>query len=617
MAKLTLTDITSGYALTTTVNANNALIETALENTLSRDGTAPNTMNAVLDMNSFNINNLPDATANQQPVTLAQAASIVGVTNPLSRENVGAVLYPQTSAETTAGVTPTNYYYPPGEVKRYGATGDGATDDSVAIQAAYDSNNLVMFTEPGTYMVDAQYTGSTAGPAVRSNTEVFIGPNCVLAALDTASANNSSVVYIGPNVDDVLIHGGGEVRGERAIHTGSTGEAGHCFYIEEAEDVRIQNLTITNGWGDGIYIRDGSGGTPSRKLFVDNCRIQNCRRNNISLVGVDVAVISNCHIKQANGTSPENGIDIEPNAGNANVTNVTITNCVFEDNNTEGLRVEGTNQAVQSVSVSNCTFDNNNVGTTSTKSQLGIRGANTSGVTVSNCAFRNANDSAADIHCEDMANFTVTGCTIDTGSADHSGILIDNCDRGAVSNNVIANCGRHGISAVDSSEMNISNNIVRTVSKTTNATYDGISLANVDNSTISGNHAQRAGSGNIQAYGLDLDVNCANVTVTGNKLQNSGTTGNYRDSSVTTHNSGNSGVQPTVAYGATASVADGGTITHTFNSAPDWVVATGSVASEIVTVTAVAATTFTVAIKTDAGAAGTSQTIYWQAGIVR
>jgi hypothetical protein len=64
MAKLTLTDIAAGYGLVGTINANNALLETALENTLSRDGTTPNTMSADLDMNSQQITNLPTPTAN-------------------------------------------------------------------------------------------------------------------------------------------------------------------------------------------------------------------------------------------------------------------------------------------------------------------------------------------------------------------------------------------------------------------------------------------------------------------------------------------------------------------------------------------------------------------------
>lgn len=59
MAKLTLVDITSLASPSTpaTLNSNSAAIETALENTLSRDGTAPNQMEADFDMNSNDILN--------------------------------------------------------------------------------------------------------------------------------------------------------------------------------------------------------------------------------------------------------------------------------------------------------------------------------------------------------------------------------------------------------------------------------------------------------------------------------------------------------------------------------------------------------------------------------
>jgi len=66
-------------------------------------------------------------------------------------------------------------------------------------------------------------------------------------------------------------------------------------------------------------------------------------------------------------------------------------------------------------------------------------------------------------------------------------------------------------------------------------------------------------------------------------------------------------------YGATASRTDGSTITHGFSAAPTAVVVSGTVAGEIVTVSSIASTTFTVAIKTNLGEAGTSQTIYWVA----
>lgn len=57
MAKLTLNDVATGLGGQVTINANNAAIEAALENTLSRDGTGPNQMLANLDMNCFDILN--------------------------------------------------------------------------------------------------------------------------------------------------------------------------------------------------------------------------------------------------------------------------------------------------------------------------------------------------------------------------------------------------------------------------------------------------------------------------------------------------------------------------------------------------------------------------------
>lgn len=76
MAKLTLFDLSSGSFTVDLLNANFAAIETALENTLSRDGTAPNMMNASLDMNSNRILNLPTAASGGEPVTYSQLLAL-------------------------------------------------------------------------------------------------------------------------------------------------------------------------------------------------------------------------------------------------------------------------------------------------------------------------------------------------------------------------------------------------------------------------------------------------------------------------------------------------------------------------------------------------------------
>lgn len=66
MAKLTLNNIDneSVPSASVTINANNDATEAAFENTLSRDGTSPNEMQADLDMNSYRLLNLPEARSN-------------------------------------------------------------------------------------------------------------------------------------------------------------------------------------------------------------------------------------------------------------------------------------------------------------------------------------------------------------------------------------------------------------------------------------------------------------------------------------------------------------------------------------------------------------------------
>jgi hypothetical protein len=59
MAKTaTVNNITSGYASQTQLNENFNSINTALNNTLSRDGSLPNAMNADLDLNNNDLLNV-------------------------------------------------------------------------------------------------------------------------------------------------------------------------------------------------------------------------------------------------------------------------------------------------------------------------------------------------------------------------------------------------------------------------------------------------------------------------------------------------------------------------------------------------------------------------------
>lgn len=72
----------------------------------------------------------------------------------VSAAQIGAALYPRTSAEISASVVPSNFQYAPGDVRRYGAVGDGVTNDTVAVNRALSSGAGEVLFPPGTYMVD-------------------------------------------------------------------------------------------------------------------------------------------------------------------------------------------------------------------------------------------------------------------------------------------------------------------------------------------------------------------------------------------------------------------------------------------------------------------------------
>ena len=70
--RYTKTSLGSNYASKQQIDSNLDDIKTAIDDTLSRKGDSPNSMEADLDMNSNQILNLPDAVLPQEPITLSQ-----------------------------------------------------------------------------------------------------------------------------------------------------------------------------------------------------------------------------------------------------------------------------------------------------------------------------------------------------------------------------------------------------------------------------------------------------------------------------------------------------------------------------------------------------------------
>lgn len=106
MPKITLTSLGSRYGSIDALNANFEAIEEAFDNTFSRDGTGPNTLEANVDANSFRIINLPTPSANDEAATKEYVdiatAAINGYLEEIDivAENISSVVAVAAIAET-------------------------------------------------------------------------------------------------------------------------------------------------------------------------------------------------------------------------------------------------------------------------------------------------------------------------------------------------------------------------------------------------------------------------------------------------------------------------------------------------------------------------------------
>ena len=235
-------------------------------------------------------------------------------------------------------------------VTAYGATADDTTDDTASIQAAIDTGAAKVIIPNGTYMINA-----VVSILPKSNQTIQMEDGTILKAIPNSAQGYAIVKLL--NVTNVTVTGG-SLLGERYDHTGTTGEWGFGLLITgKTDEITISNLTSKDCWGDGIYI--GSSTIPAQNIHIENVICDNNRRQGMSITyAVNVSII-NCTFKNTNGTNPQAGIDIEPNA-NCYVENITIKNSSFLDNLWAGISLIGNSGLyIKSVKIIDCQFENN------------------------------------------------------------------------------------------------------------------------------------------------------------------------------------------------------------------------------------------------------------------
>ena len=211
----------------------------------------------------------------------------------------------------------------------YKAPGD--LSDQNSFKLAYDAIKYtggILYVPAGNYQIDA-----SVGVKVASNMKLIMDSEAVLEAYPTSDDKYHVVVLYDR---DNSVVAGGKIVGDRYRFAGVRNSEDHMgIQLIKSKNVRISNVEITDCWTDGIYIgSDNQNKTdpPSQNVTVTNCILDNNRRNNISVTNGDNIIIDGCVIKNANGTNPQYGIDIESNYDEIVCEGITISNCLITGN---------------------------------------------------------------------------------------------------------------------------------------------------------------------------------------------------------------------------------------------------------------------------------------------
>lgn len=187
--------------------------------------------------------------------------------------------------------------------------------NTVTIEALPDGQVYKASTEEGRDIVH-----------VPSNTDVVLHGTIKMEG----SSEESYSIFCVDGAENVSFSGNGTIIGDRATHTGETGEWGMGINIVGSRNVHVTGLTIRDCWGDCIYV-GRSNGVESSNVEIDNCLLTGSRRQGISVVACYGAEMHDLDIRDIRGTDPQAAIDVEPNAGDtcsgAWIRNVTVRNC--------------------------------------------------------------------------------------------------------------------------------------------------------------------------------------------------------------------------------------------------------------------------------------------------
>ena len=204
----------------------------------------------------------------------------------------------------------------------YGAVGDGVTNDATAIQnainAAATTGGVVRFAGNTTYAIGSQITVN--GPITIYGNGATLKRTFDTDYITALKTTGSNVAIYNLKID-----------GNRSGLTASQFKG--CFEIKST-NTSLYSCFGNNAMGDGIQIDSAAS-----YVHVVSCGFDNCYRNGGSVTQANRVTFTDCTFTNTNGTSPQAGLDIEPDTAAYDVYEINCIGCRFEGNTTYGVSI--------------------------------------------------------------------------------------------------------------------------------------------------------------------------------------------------------------------------------------------------------------------------------------
>jgi parallel beta-helix repeat protein len=274
------------------------------------------------------------------------------INNQLTADEIGRGLYPRTTAEISANVTPTAYRFPPGDVRRYGPMGTGFADDTAAAQRWLNSGEKWLFLPAGVSVgISSALTLPTSGATIYGGGRIVAIASMAMAMLEINAKT-------GVTVDGIEVDGNGDLPGAHygiSVNDGSRNTIRNC-YVHDTRQAGIRGysesyLAIHNnrvidcgrtGFTDnhGIMVYSITSTALQHCTITDNT-VKNAFRKGIATYSAspgtvsDVVVSGNyvtgcdlggIYVANAPATTDQRNIAIAGNVCHDNYVNILVAN---------------------------------------------------------------------------------------------------------------------------------------------------------------------------------------------------------------------------------------------------------------------------------------------------